>query len=306
MALPGDTNPVQLLTQRIHLLSFLDDSVRRCLKTPYRYIEEVFALSPETVSTLNPQNASSPLLMTILEQLHAKLLGQHIATEAALAVVMYVRKLLLGLAGKQPSLAFVAAVLGRLHATVAATKEAGQARLGFAEAVSAIDADLEALQSGTIAASVASLSASYAQIMTAATDAAEAQGALAVIPFERIFISISSEEWADQDVVDRIKRVYFASGPAQVVASRMQIVLHRLASLPSSAGALVSLVASGFATLRAASESKADSVKETVFGHPAILKLLFSTADPECINGTQSIEAVTDVSAARPHPHCLG
>lgn len=170
MAMPGDTNPVQLLTQRIHLLSFLDDSVRRCLKTPYRYIEDGFALSPETVSNLNPQDASSPLLMTILEQLQAKLLGQHIATEAALAVVMYVRKVVLGLTGKQPSLAFVAAILARLQAIVAATKEAGQARLGLAEAVQSIDSDLESLQSGSQVSPVVSLSVSYSKIAEVAVN----------------------------------------------------------------------------------------------------------------------------------------
>lgn len=129
------------IAQQIHLLSFLDDCVRRALKTPHRYIEEGAAVIP----SLSPREAASPLLMTIVEQLHAKILGMHIATEAAAVVLNYLRRVLLGLLGKQAGAEFVRAIIVRLSATIKEAKEAGQPRHGLPEIVSLIESDLNVI-----------------------------------------------------------------------------------------------------------------------------------------------------------------
>ncbi|KAI5834791.1 hypothetical protein K523DRAFT_368872 [Schizophyllum commune Tattone D] len=66
-------------------VSFLDDCVQRCLKTPYRYMDDLRALAPADAADELP----SPLLATVLEQ------AKHKAPTAALAV--FVRRLLLRL-----------------------------------------------------------------------------------------------------------------------------------------------------------------------------------------------------------------
>lgn len=126
------------LAQQIHLLSFLDECVRRTLKTPHRYIEECAAVVP----TLGTQNVSSPLLITMVEQLHAKLLGMHIATEAAAVVLNYLRRVIIGLLGKQAASEFVYAIISRLKSTVQAARESGQPRHGLAEILALMDSDL--------------------------------------------------------------------------------------------------------------------------------------------------------------------
>ena len=55
------------------LLTFLDDSIRRCLKTPYKYLEDSLHFVPSSSGEpISPKEAPSPLLVTLLEQLAAK------------------------------------------------------------------------------------------------------------------------------------------------------------------------------------------------------------------------------------------
>lgn len=143
-ALPRASEAVSgpmFVAQQIHLLSFLDDCVRRALKTPHRYIEEGAAVIP----TLSPREAASPLLMTIVEQLHAKLLGMHIATEAAAVVLNYLRRVLIGLLGKQVGAEFVRAIIARITTTITEAKASGQPRHGLPEIVSLIENDLDVI-----------------------------------------------------------------------------------------------------------------------------------------------------------------
>ncbi|KAL1732959.1 ribosome 60S biogenesis N-terminal-domain-containing protein [Schizophyllum commune] len=67
------------------VVCFLDDCVQRCLKTPYRYMDDLRALAPAEAADELP----SPLLATVLEQ------AKHKVPTAALAV--FVRRLLLTL-----------------------------------------------------------------------------------------------------------------------------------------------------------------------------------------------------------------
>lgn len=123
--------------QQVYLLSFVDECVRRCTKTAHRYIEEAAAVAP-----LTPRETASPLLMTMVEQLRAKLLGMHIATEAAAVVANYLRRVLIGLLSKQSNTGFVEAITQRLIEAVDEAKGRGQPRHGLSEVLSQITADL--------------------------------------------------------------------------------------------------------------------------------------------------------------------
>lgn len=103
--LPRTRNPrikpsAMLAMERLHLLSFLDDCVRRCMKTPYRYIEEAQALAAQSGSMVDASTFPSPLLFTALEQFQAKLAGHHIASDAADVVIIFLRQLILSMLGK--------------------------------------------------------------------------------------------------------------------------------------------------------------------------------------------------------------
>lgn len=131
-------NGPMFIAQQIHLLSFVDECTRRTLKTPHRYIEDAATVVP----TLSAQAVASPLLLTMVEQLHAKLLGMHIATDAAASVLNYLRRVLVSLLGKQATADFVREIITRLRATIKAAHEAGQPRHGLMEIVSLMDSDL--------------------------------------------------------------------------------------------------------------------------------------------------------------------
>lgn len=137
-----------LFAQQIQLLAFLDDCFRRCLKTPYRYIEDTLALSPYSTPDLqsNSKEMVSPIMVTILEQLSAKLMGQLISTEAACIIVNYLRRVILGLVGKQRELNWLLAVLNRLEECVKKAKEAGQERKGLEECVKVIRGDFDVIR----------------------------------------------------------------------------------------------------------------------------------------------------------------
>lgn len=89
---------------------FLDDCVQRCSKTPYRYIEEMQTYSQYSTSHKLP----SPLLMTILEQLQAKLSGKLLSASDVLAVATFFRKLLYQLSSSQQDLEFLKTVAAKL------------------------------------------------------------------------------------------------------------------------------------------------------------------------------------------------
>ena len=104
---PGATGSAPAdITERLHLLSFLDDCARRCMKTPHRYMEEVIRLQAgETV--LSASALPSPLLATVLEQLQAKMVGHIISAEAAQVVIRYIRQVVLALSRKDTGAAYL-------------------------------------------------------------------------------------------------------------------------------------------------------------------------------------------------------
>ncbi|KIM48447.1 hypothetical protein M413DRAFT_16355 [Hebeloma cylindrosporum] len=89
--------------------SFIDDCVQRCQKTPYRYVEALQLLRKTSVS-IKPELSGrlemypSPLLMTLLEQLEAKINNQSLTPADVIAIASYTRKLLFNLASKTTDL----------------------------------------------------------------------------------------------------------------------------------------------------------------------------------------------------------
>ena len=71
------------------------------------------------------------MLMAILEQFHAKVHGQLIATDAAVVVLGYLRRVMLGLMGKMDDPKLVNAILAKLEETCETAKAKGQERPGL-------------------------------------------------------------------------------------------------------------------------------------------------------------------------------
>ncbi|TFK33679.1 ribosome 60S biogenesis N-terminal-domain-containing protein [Crucibulum laeve] len=87
------------------VITFLDDCVQRCLKTPYKYIEELYTLNGSNAgqtqdSTDRLDTYPSPLLMTVLEQLDAKLKHSILSPSDVLALASFLRKLVFRLSTK--------------------------------------------------------------------------------------------------------------------------------------------------------------------------------------------------------------
>ena len=102
------------------VITFLDDCVQRCLKTPYRYLEDVRSLAQTlTLNTASEQNYSfemypSSLLMTIVEQLDAKVANKLLIPSHVLGITSFIRKLLFYLSSKQLDLQFLRAAAAKI------------------------------------------------------------------------------------------------------------------------------------------------------------------------------------------------
>lgn len=107
------------------IVSFLDDCAQRCLKTPYRYMEAMTALVQSSTPTPDIHRGelfASPLLMTVLEQVIAKVSGRLMTPSDTLAVFSFVRRLLVMLAAKQDDSAYhnFLVILDQLDSSVTA------------------------------------------------------------------------------------------------------------------------------------------------------------------------------------------
>ncbi|KAF5309185.1 hypothetical protein D9619_012740 [Psilocybe cf. subviscida] len=93
------------------VLSFIDDCVQRCLKTPYRYIEALHALaqqsSADTAIAERLDELPSPLVMAVIEQFDAQSKNNSLQPHQCLGVVAFIRKLLVNLAKKTADLCFI-------------------------------------------------------------------------------------------------------------------------------------------------------------------------------------------------------
>lgn len=109
-----------LLNEAEAVITFLDDCVQRCLKTPYRYLEDIRSLA-QTLTSNIPSEAiysfeiyPSPLLMTIVEQLDAKVTNKLLIPSHLLGITSFIRKILFYLLNKALDLQFLRAVAVRI------------------------------------------------------------------------------------------------------------------------------------------------------------------------------------------------
>jgi nucleolar pre-ribosomal-associated protein 1 len=100
---PGGT---LLFNERSAVVDFLDDCIQLCLKAPYGYIEELSTSSSETTAANDYQpggNTLSPLLAAVIEQISSKI-PTGLSPSDTLAIVSFVRRLIVRLAGKMEGL----------------------------------------------------------------------------------------------------------------------------------------------------------------------------------------------------------
>ncbi|KAF8505077.1 ribosome 60S biogenesis N-terminal-domain-containing protein, partial [Hysterangium stoloniferum] len=104
------------------VLAFLDDCLQRCSKTPYRYLEDAskfFAEHNPSGSTQLPTNDPSafpsPLLMTVVEQLRAKIGANLLTPSDTLAISTFIRKLTVSLVSKLQDLNNLKRVYSKLN-----------------------------------------------------------------------------------------------------------------------------------------------------------------------------------------------
>lgn len=110
---PETLDGTTLTDERTSVVTFLEDCVLRCSKTPYKYIEELEKMAGVSPSMSGASDSTStarlpsPLFVTLVEQLEAKLISQGSAGSASLltpsdvlAISVYLRALLFALVGK--------------------------------------------------------------------------------------------------------------------------------------------------------------------------------------------------------------
>ncbi|KAF8622432.1 hypothetical protein AX15_007016 [Amanita polypyramis BW_CC] len=121
-SLSGSISPdgAMLTDEAESVITFLDDCVQRCLKTPYRYIEELQTLIKDTSASRSAPLTDhlayypSPLLATVIEQLNVKVGNKLLSPSDVLSLASFVRKLVVNLAMKVSNLALLQSVAKRL------------------------------------------------------------------------------------------------------------------------------------------------------------------------------------------------
>lgn len=105
-----------LLDEKSSVLSVIDEALKRCLKSPYKYVEMVMEFAPSfpitTVTSYGPPLLPSPLLVAVLEVMNDCATGAVQAPPSALlALATYIRRVIFGLHLKQPNTEYSRRVL---------------------------------------------------------------------------------------------------------------------------------------------------------------------------------------------------
>ncbi|KAF8208911.1 ribosome 60S biogenesis N-terminal-domain-containing protein [Mycena galopus ATCC 62051] len=103
-SLPED---LSLADEAVTVLGFLDDCIQRCLRTPYKYIEDMQAQGGAGTQRTTPDDLPSPLVMAALEQLSAKIASKQASPSHVFALAMFLRRLVLRLSSVQRDLVFL-------------------------------------------------------------------------------------------------------------------------------------------------------------------------------------------------------
>ncbi|KAJ6508841.1 ribosome 60S biogenesis N-terminal-domain-containing protein [Mycena sanguinolenta] len=113
--LPED---LSLADEAAAVISFLDDCIQRCLRTPYKYIEDLQAQHGAGTQKPTPDNLPSPLVMAVLEQLSAKMASKQASPSNVFALAMFLRRLVLRLSSVQRDLVFLKHIAAKVDETL--------------------------------------------------------------------------------------------------------------------------------------------------------------------------------------------
>ncbi|OCF73524.1 hypothetical protein I204_05367 [Kwoniella mangroviensis CBS 8886] len=267
-----------LLAQQIHLLSFLDDCFRRAIKTPYRYIEDAFAVVPDHFEYTRPTEMVSPVLMTIVEQLNAKILGQLISTEAAGVVLVYIRRIVLGLVGKQKDLQFLLAIVGKFDDLLEKAKDAGQARVGLQDVVQGMKDDL-ALVKGAKQNKKSTDQDPEAHRLRDEED-------WSARSFEQTCLTMTVDQWGEVGALTSLASTFIKSADDATIIRRASFLLQLL---PSKKGKLSSLEAKSTALhlldqclASLANPPSLARLKASIFENDFVKQLFLSEKGDDC------------------------
>lgn len=133
-----DADAIKLQT----VLPFLDDCLKRSLKTPYKYLEESLEFVADAAAVPHHSEMPSPLFATLLEQLAAKIKAKLLQADDVAIVGAFISGLTLALAAKQRTLGHALEAARRLDAALIA---AGLNK-------TSLPADLEALAAARVVA----------------------------------------------------------------------------------------------------------------------------------------------------------
>ncbi|KAI0075408.1 hypothetical protein K474DRAFT_1664265 [Panus rudis PR-1116 ss-1] len=110
------------------VLPFLEECVLRCMKTPFKYIEDmknVYSVVGDESLLHATDGSYSPLLVTVVEQISAKAKGRQWKDTEFLAVLTYTRQLLARLAGKIPDLGLLRHISAQIQDVVQTVVSSG-------------------------------------------------------------------------------------------------------------------------------------------------------------------------------------
>ncbi|KAJ7109702.1 ribosome 60S biogenesis N-terminal-domain-containing protein [Mycena crocata] len=106
---------VSLADEAETVITFLDDCVQRCIKGPYQYIEDLQTLYHAESEQSSRDEIPSPLIMTILEQLRAKMKGKQPSPSDVFALAAFLRRLVLRLSSTQHDLSFLHRIVSKIN-----------------------------------------------------------------------------------------------------------------------------------------------------------------------------------------------
>lgn len=129
--------------ERGAVLRALDAGVQECLRDPYKYVEHAGRLVGEGSAAYGPRTLPSPLLAVLLELLAR---GQ-VDEDAVLPMVGFVRRLAVGLLGKQPDVAYVEGLAGKLEKDVDGMQSDPHVAVALRREVALLQSMVESLRS---------------------------------------------------------------------------------------------------------------------------------------------------------------
>ncbi|KAJ9109209.1 hypothetical protein QFC21_000538 [Naganishia friedmannii] len=311
--------------ERLQLLSFLDDCVRRCSKTPYRYLEDMTAFFTDAGKLPSAtQELPSPLLFTVLEQLQAKLAGHHIAAAAGQVIIDYVSLVILALVRKASGVQSALLLAERLESCIAQAETKREStlpalretctelihRINFIAGGRPQDSSElpeiyvegedkgEILRRQLLKARISNSAFRHELLNMRESEASEYAR---VIPFE---ITFGNTEWQNDSSISFLKSHYLEHGDLSKIPGYCTSLLQCLAqdlseSNEQRTNTLLDTITTALSTLRGSVDNAAfELAKQRVFRAESLMNILISP--PLNVSIQHKPSHVHDVTLVRP------